>query len=675
MMSLLLQSYILWCVLLQTSTSNSGEPPPEVLVLYSSVGQYPLKATIEQIQQPNLKLIFFDLNSTSCEEELISALSTFIQVVFKEDANVISTIGPSCRDSAHAISMLTRREEVSMMHFHVSPMSATTMDLSFEHMSAADLYADACLALISYYQWLDVIALYQDTDKEMNLRFLRLQRRLSKNPSLGLRFNASSLRDSYIPLKSVLSEYHPSRIIFLMLDRELARKTLCLGYKTFNDSILYPKYQWIIVGISLDDILSDGPVGVNGHICTVSDLLEMLNNSVLVIFHSDLSNTDEISDCINDNNENVYLAMYLCSIQAIGNVLNTTGNSDSASLLNMSSALIPRGWQLAIHQAKNNQSHLKAIFNSSLLVIENLTTISSQTEIFFYLASTSLKVAAFFFTTLNLVVIIFLHVLTVIFRNKPSVKAHSPALLHVSYFSVYMVFGVIYVYIGQKSLVIRSDVLYIHLCHVYLLLGNVAYTMVSGTVLVKVWRLYKIFAHFIDPGKFLSDPILVLMVLSLTLVDIVVCMIWFLWDALYREYTEVSQDPDTLKTITQAVCESEFYVFSYLILLTYQLSLLVVVVWLTYLLRKNTPRSQQNFRSTLFVKFAYFALFNIGIAAPLFYLAHYILRSITFEVVVLIVTYNSFLVANAIAQFIPPLWPLLISCLKKYRCACIKHFA
>jgi len=191
----------LWCTFHQASTANNenddGEKPA-VLVLYSSAGYHPLNGTIELIQQSNLNLLFFDLKSPNCEEEVTTAVSTFIQVVFEEGANVISTIGPSCTDSAYAISMLTSRKEVSMMHFHVSPMPTAKMDLSFGLMSTADIYADVCLALnqMHYYDWFDVIALYQDTNRVMNLVFLRLQKLLSESSNVALKLNASSLQRS-----------------------------------------------------------------------------------------------------------------------------------------------------------------------------------------------------------------------------------------------------------------------------------------------------------------------------------------------------------------------------------------------------------------------------------------------------------------------------------------------
>ena len=129
------------------------------------------------------------------------------------------------------------------------------------------------------------------------------------------------------------------------------------------------------------------------------------------------------------------------------------------------------------------------------------------------------------------------HLLTLHFRQEPSVKTSSIPLLHLCYIGSYAVNTMTTVYLIQETIPITSDTIYVNVCIMYSYIINVGITLVLGTLTVKIWRLY-----YMSPGKFLSDYMLAALICCLSLVDIVICTFWLTLSPLKRTYMEVSHD-------------------------------------------------------------------------------------------------------------------------------------
>ncbi len=81
---------------------------------------------------------------------------------------------------------------------------------------------------------------------------------------------------------------------------------------------------------------------------------------------------------------------------------------------------------------------------------------------------------------------------------------------------------------------------HIALCSISIITGSFGLTLVFETLTMKTWRLYKIFVHYINPRKFLSNKTLLLFVCCLTLVDLVFCITRFVFDPITISYEVVS---------------------------------------------------------------------------------------------------------------------------------------
>ena len=639
---------------------------PVVLVLHSSVSNH---SSNYSFISGGLQLVFHDLGTSSCDEEEATAVGIFAHEIFEKEIGAVAVVGPSCTDSAYAISRLIGRGALPMIHLHTSPMpeqlAAQVEEKSFGLLGPVDLLADASIALMQHANWTRVVTLYQDNNNEINYIFQRIQSEVNSNDIL---MNSSLIYEGgiYNHLKSSLTK-HATRIMFLLMDIELTRKVLCAG---FHLKAVYPVYQWVILRTELRDILPEQNIMINHLSCSRHDLASVLVKALAINFHSEVSGNDTISSCINEHAD-LKLALYQCGILAANMVWNSTGYDINAIDVGFAEGTDIAGSILYNHKRKiaisqfNSVSN-QVVVNSTVPMIRkilsepnNLTMISSKIIPLIEVVSLPLATIFLAIATVILTIVVVLHALTVYFRKSKSVKAHSIVLLSLSYLGAYFIFTVMYIYFVQKSFEITSDFMYENLCRSFLLFGGIGLTLLFGTVLVKTWRLYQIFVHYMNPAKYLSNSSLIVMVLGLTSVDFIICTFWFTIDPIKRQYNELSTDYILGKVKTQAVCESKSYFFLLLLLFCFQVELLFIAMWFIYLLRKHIPKTHRNFQSTSVLKLVYITLFIVALGLPMYYLAHYILRNLYFEFIMIGVLFFGILTAFIFMLFLPPLAPVL----------------
>ena len=689
----------LWLASVTESIFTENVPQEEgklILVLYSSLSDFNKNLTVvlsERIAlyDENVTLEFHDLGSPDCDDQIVPAVGTLIQKqIFVENRSKmeVGLVGPSCTDSAYAVTKLIGRSRAHVRHLHTSPMpsqlTAEVLNTSHGLRAPSDLLANASVMLIEHANWSQVLALYQDTVTDMNYMFLQFQKQLEhfdydcsnniNNTSSSYSRNKTLTYNSLLPnipinLGRVLSGY-PARILFLMLDPERARDVLC---QAFSLNAFYPAYQWVILDVTLNDILSLGEMHMEKFVCDKTSLLRVLKRALFVGFRSKVSGNQTLSSCVNihDGSPGSMLLLYECSIQAMTCALNKTELKQHEDDISYHAHTETTGfgsesfsWKVSIEQIQNNvpvQILLYSSISSSLRNIsENYSLISSELTINHRVVNLSAAISFICVNCMILIVSVVLQVLTLIFRREKSVKSSSPVLLHMCYLGIYMLNIMTHIYFIQKSFVFTSDRSYISLCEMSLALYNTGLTLVLGTLTMKTWRLYKIFAHFMNPGNFLSDVTLVIFVCFLGLVDIVVHLVWFIFDPLRRECVEVSRNNLEGVITCQSLCNSSIYIFLLMLLIGYQTSIMVVLMWLTCSVRKKIPKVHTNLRtSKSAITLVYTLLFVIGFGINGYWVAHYLLFNLLFEFVVMGAMFCLLQVSFILLLLLPPILPVM----------------
>lgn len=145
-------------------------------------------------------------------------------------------------------------------------------------------------------------------------------------------------------------------------------------------------------------------------------------------------------------------------------------------------------------------------------------------------ATVNLLLATFFvlFELILLLATATLHVVYLVNRKHPSVKASSPSLNHLVFLGCYIWGIVAIVFVLVLKTLGLSDFVFIgNTCHaLFVWMMPTALTLTFATLMAKTWRIYRIFIHFRRPGPLISNKALVTIVLIQLGIDAITGTVW-----------------------------------------------------------------------------------------------------------------------------------------------------
>ncbi len=633
--------------------SEQFQIPIEVLVLYSGT-QIPLISLLQKVENistsslesikdnvavvrgANITIKVFDLDSWGRDRETSSAVSVLIQNVFTKDQCLknFTIVGPSNSDSAYAVARLIKRSGVSVRHVHTAllpgPLAAEVRGTSQGLLPPADLLADASAALVKHANWSTLTAVYDHTSVDMNLIFQRFQDLLhGENIKLHSVF-------PWIPnLKNTLNS-NLVRIFFLFLSPCYAMETLC---KASALGITSPNFQWVVVKTTRHEILS-----CHASSCNEAVVMRALKKTIFVNFEPHI-------------HRNVSTITQQAYEKIIWNIVNNFVNSSEAP--HRSNNFSKDIYIKQIQASDKAVSMVYSLLNNSFINEEPLFLVPNDPII-------SLKVMNFplgiFFIVLNVyffLMYLVLLVLTVVKRNHHAVRTSSPPLLYLSYIGMFLFNLTFSIYFVQKTIPITSDTVYINLCWIYQFANNTGATLVLGTLAVKLWRLYRIFVHFTNPGHLLSNRMLVLLVCSLPSLDFIICSLWLILDPIFRLYSKVSCNNLQATCTYLATCRSKASPFLLPLLTGYKILILMVILVLIYKLRKKIPKAHNRLKSATLTVGWYLTLIILFVWTPTYVVIHFLLMDIMVEAILLAFVFFTLQGIFTALMLIPPLRTIL----------------
>ena len=585
-----------------------------ILVLHSSRFNLSDLRMMTWARTQNVTVDFCDLGYVDCNDQTTPVLQALITKHVLDNrrlGDVVGVVGPSCSSSAYAMAQLIKRSGVSVRHFHTSslpaPLAAEVSGTSVGLLPPVDLLADANVALIKYANWSQVLVFYQDTDIDLKYTFTRFKTLLVS----GERENNDVFISSLYHFDQTIRT-HSIRVFFLMLDAGHAWDVLCSAYKL---NVFSPTFQWVIVKTKMEEILS-----VKRNNCKKQEVHNVLSNSVFVTFESRLHGIGQQHYCsINLQQRLVYeesisALLYNLNNKSLFNKSNTICNSSAASFENFSNEII-------ISQAQSNGSVVRFVYSC----VENSFINSMQAKLHFVPSEPiklinviNLPLGICLMAVNSMLVLLYLifFIVTVSHRKHPDVKSSSLPLLCVAYVGLFTFNFVTFIYFVQKTIAITSDRIYISLCHVFYLIITFGTTFVLGALAARLWRLYRIFVYYQNPGRFLTDRRLVLFVCCLSSVETIICIIWLVFDPIERDYRKLSHN-NLKATITyQAECNSNGMPIILSLFIIYKITLLLVIMVLIYKLRNTIPKAYKMFQSNMLIILWYFYIFMIIICVP-----------------------------------------------------------
>ena len=638
-----------------------------------------------------LKLVY---KKGGCNDRAERTLESLASGLFPQDrSKVVGILGTGCSLSAIEAVTLANRPEIQLVVLHNGgSLMLENYKNSVGILGSSRSLIDLSLALIEKNDWRNVDVLYENSHpyyREMKDEFL--VRLGHKRVSATI---VAPVYTFFYPLNEIRSSR--VRIVFVLTPLEHSRRILCLAY---HMRLVYPAYQWIILSHTFPDVVAQKMskysftfnYNKREYTCTNDNLILSLEKAFLVGFQFNTQsriffNMSYYAEYLWESNVqqqtnlvySFYDALYAWAsvlhklITTYPNIEFDYGNTSLVEMtvnqffelafegvsgrisFNSSTGFANR--PASLYQISNGRETTIGTMNSTMInMLSSFNHISDQIR---NLAMPHEGVMGFFFAVqfVELLVVIVLHILTFVYRKTKNIKTTSPKLIHLAFVGGYVFIA---------TLMLRSITWMTNfgpkidasLCQIVWAWGlPLSFTLTLGIVTMRTWRLYRIFVHYLDPGKFISDPALTVAVLLLMSIDIVVAIIWTTVDPMEFRYKEV-----TVKVGSQHEVRFEpqcFFNLVWLVLVyLFKIALLVALVVLTVLTRK-IPNAK--FTTNSIRIFAY----SFSTVSVLGFMIYYLLVFIQHpdknaEFIILSFLLNVMLILFVTFVIAPPLAPVL----------------
>ncbi len=554
----------------------------------------------------------------------------------------VTIVGPSRSDFTYSVALFTMRSNLSLQHFHISPLSTSNIPGSvvgtFESLvPSSDLLADASVALLRLAQWSHVLALYEDSDMDLTHSFMRFQnnteildseRKQSDTDQMDGSCERISNRtlgssiivnfDGHIHVNQLLS--HPIQIIFLFLNPRLARRALC-ELRFYRQK----PYQFIIVKTTFKEILSQADDGE----CSRSEIAEVLVEAIVVGYNT----TQEQFENNYRNGIFIVTENHTYEVPPLSIVQRMVGQSD----------------------------HVLALYfsNHSLTEKNKIRFISSDfTKVFRFVGAVGFGISLSAILLLVTATVL-THVLIIKHWDSKPIRAIGVKVQQLSFISIYELIASLLVASVNKSFNLGTVRLYF--CIIYYVLAGGAITLLLSALAMHHWRLYRIFKHYLKPGDMLSNRSLILISAILGAFPVLVCVVWIAIERPIQYESSCTMDSKRFIVEATVTCKYKYWYYFFSLFLVFGAILIVIIFGLNWLTRNAIPKSQINFRhsNTSLLLYSFVFIFIVGYTV---YFIAYLINNIWLEF--LSVIFSPFLAIVVFLSFIF-VYPLYYAMKKK----------
>ena len=621
-------------------------------------------------------------------------------------------IGPGCSSASLAVSPLSSNKEVAIVTLHGggSPLlsSRTNYRYALSSLGVSESFAHIGIKLMHKSEWNRIGVLFDESRVFYSSTVQRFKEILAES-SFSVGFIAP-VYDTFIPLSVIISE--GLRVNFLFTPVENTQQVLCLAMKR---GMVYPAYQWVITSNTFDEVAVNVTFTYDyqQYHCSEADMITVALKEA-IFFNYRLSPLNETSpstystysfreydqlfqERIAEYNSQspksnisytVWSTYFYDSLWAWTVVLDrVTKQNTSLDLteLNygntaMSEMILEEFYRLdfegvsgrvkfsnetgfltrtvSVFQVNGSGTELVAYYNGTTFVkLIDHNRIPDNFADQISSIPVALAVVFFIIAFIQLVILIILHVLTIKWRLQHTVKASSVKLNQLMYIGCYLFLFTLLLHTirGLRKFDSFTTVFLCNLTWAWLL--PISFTLTFGTVAVRTWRLYRIFTHYLNPGRFIGDYYLMAFVFILLLIDIGVGTVWMSVDPQTLQYTNysISNGVAVFQTSVRS-CASQNLFVSLIPVFGLRVTLIIVVLVLAFLTRNI---GNQSFTTKTLRILVYFFSAVMVIGFICFYITLFNSPDPTHSYVSIIITFNlmNFLFLTLVC--LPPLLPIL----------------
>lgn len=648
----------------------------------------------------------------------------FDNVLYSEPArSPLGIVGPGCSNSAMTVSSLSSRSELSMLTIHIAGSllltNRTIYNYSFGTLDSTEVFVQASLALMRRNKWERIGVLYD----ESRLYYASTLRRFEEElRSANILYSSSAVYDTFIPLDVLVQEN--IRIIFLFVGPDFLSKIFCLAYHL---NILYPIYQFVIVSRVTDEIQPLSFKYMDANLtCTKSNITRVTNGSLIIHYQLESNenttdvgisyaqfyemykqrvadyNTDSLSTGQVVDREirtSFWAASFFDAVWSMALALNSSSDllrnntgrmygTEMADILkdnlmkqdfrglsgrityNRSSGYVIRN--VNIYQIDDNMqmtliAYYAKLNDSIILTSTNGRFINATFRKESTIVAVSLTLGGIFVSVivLSVIVTLILQILTVIYRDQKSVKASSTKLSHVAFIGCYILaFSGLINFVVECLSGTTSASAECNLFHVLNAASTVGGTLVFGPLCARTWRLYRIYVHFTNPGRLISDWFLLSVILILFVLNLVVAILAStiepftpanVTNSSFREVLDAQGNTleIVLKEGVVIECVQDDYFLWFAFLFAFPISLMAFAFLLAVFTRK-IPHKDFQTQSIMLLIYLLTGFLSVSL------LLYFVFDSINWlQFIVLNTLFTLSVFFSCLLLFLPPLWPML----------------
>ena len=632
-------------------------------------------------------------------------------------APVVGVVGPACSKSSLHVSTLSSRTELALLNIHLSGThrlnDRNLYPYSFGILDSSELIATAMHSLTKTAKW-SRYALFYDTSRTFYFSVMSAFRMRvgeeSEHPLVGV----SSTNLS--PVHQIRNQF---RIVFLLMNTDLLSRFLCMA---FHDKYSPTIYQYVL---SVDSLSGIDPVDFESdsyrYNCTRNEMVQMLEGAILIINQLERPDSEFVTSSglsVQSFKElyqekldeeglerSIYAMGFFDSAWSFLMALNASMDSTNLSQYRFGqqevTTLIRRNlldldFEGLTGKIRFNKTTGRVHQNASLFLIDKTgkainrgyydrdkdqikfqeSYINDTFEIDIFTVPDAMLWTVSALVLLVLLLMLLMNGLTCCYRNSYSVKASSIRLSQVAFIGCYinaftMLFTVLIYGYGNK--INQGTVCKIQ--HLLDLSISVQLTVLFGAICVRMWRLYRIFIRFQNPGKCLSDYFLTAVVGIMVVINVIIVVPSFFVDRYEPTLYPLPATSGNMSHIIPSIlrCERRQGTLWFISGLLVSAILLSVIFALAVLIRKVPLK---NFKPISIIHMSY----TLSGLIPLILGVYFLLSNLPDGQVSVILRFSTvcmlilvLIIVPCVMLFLPPLLPVLKEVKNKYFCVKVGH--
>ncbi len=625
-----------------------------------------------------------------------------------KSAPIVGVIGPACSLSAVHVSSVSGRSEVALINVHLAGTvklnDRTRYPYTFGILDSAELIALSMASLIKLAGW-SKVALFFDSSREYQSSVVR-QFNIISSGIENLTYTQAPVSDVNLgPFLDIANQF---RIVFLVVDLDLLSRLMCMA---LHAGFSHPNYQFILVVEDAESIGSAQNINYDGMLrsCTKNQTRGMLNGSILTLFQLERTDSNFVTSSgvsllefkdmyrkkVDEHNprieETIYAVNFFDAVWTLILALNSSADTIDLSEYSIGQQNVTNhireellgldfeglSGRIRFSRSTGRIQQNASIFRVNGIGMTQIATYIRENDTIVNLTGDLEFVRDEFDTVIltvpkelisvMLCVVVFALLLTLFLnffmcrnRNSESVKASSIKLIQMAFLGCYIhVLSLVFTIIVYGfSDVIEGNAI----CRVHDLLDfslSVGLTVLFGSICVRLWRLYRIFNHFNNPGKLLSDYFLMAIAVAFVGLNLIFTIPAFFVDEYKLDLDTIPNgDPNVVTAILKCK-RNNFFLWFFLGLLV--ASVLLTTIFVLGFLTRRIP--MKNFKTLSMIYMSYTLTAVIPSTLGVYFLfvsleetayVYLILKFCTLCVLLL-----SLIVIPCLLLFIPPILPIL----------------